>query len=647
MAKARLRRVAAWAESRLERETKRERLLVSDNTPKTIHDMANFIFNEAIKRANSDQFDEAVGIYGNILDLAHIVPVAYSQRGRCHWEMRRWFQAKQDFEESIRLDPKNDDYAWTLGLINLQLNRFKEGWAGYERRWGSKVFKSPRISTSKPQWTLGSDAKKVLVWCEQGIGDQIIYSSLLPELKKHVEEVTVMIDARLSLPLSRAMPQIKFIHHDARVKMDEHDAHIPIASLGSYFINSLNDIPAKAARNYMQADPKRVNKIKRELGIKDGDIVIGLSWASTASAIGKHKSCALKDMEPILAWGKERGYKFLSLQYGIPQEEMSAYPEIMFVKDVDMFFDIDGVCAAIQLCDRIVSVSNASVHMAGAMGKPVYLLDANKLWYWYNRIGFESLWYPSLKIYPRDNMTAPWDKQIKRIVEDFNRTEFKQPTFVFFHVGDDIFQPQKMVSSIRATNPKANIIMCTDTETPHLLGIDRRHEAPADRKRLMISRLAGFATLGLEEPAIYLDTDMLVNDEIDPVAILGDKDAVFCRREFGRDFNIATEINGINISEYEGKTLDQVYPFVACASVTRDAKPWIKMLELLTFLDPKFQIWYGDQEAIKLYATMNPEGTAGMGESVYGCLPEMINPETPPKIVHFKGPDRKKLFEAS
>ena len=620
---------------------------MSDNKPQSIHDMANYIFSEAVKRANDDKFDEAVGVYNNIIDLAHAVPVAYSQRGRCHWEMRRWYEAKKDFEESVRLDPTNNDYAWTLGLINLQLNRFKEGWEGYERRWGSKVFKSPRISTNRKQWKPGTSAKKVLVWCEQGLGDQIIYASLLPELKKHVEEVTVMVDARLALPLSRAMPTIKFIHHDARVKLSDHDSHLPIASLGSHFIHSLADIKNKAAREYLRADPIRAQSILKSLKVSR-ERIFGLSWASTANVIGKHKSCALKDLEPILQWGKQHNIKFLSLQYGIPQEEMAAYPEILFPKDLDMFFDIDGVCAAISLCERVISVSNVNVHMAGAMGKPVHLLDANKLWYWHNRIGADNLWYPSVKVYPRENMLAPWTKPVERVLEDLKgNKETKTPTFVFFHVGDDIFQPQKMVSSIRASNPDAKIIMCTDDTTPDVLGVDRKHVAPADRSRLMISRLAGFTTLGLEEPAIYLDTDMLVQDEIDPVAILGDKDAVFCRREFGRDWNIATEINGINISEYEGKTLDQVYPFVACASVTRDAKPWAKMLELLSMLDSKFHIWYGDQEAIKLYATMNPEGTAGMGESVYGCLPEMINPETPPKIIHFKGSERKKLFEAA
>lgn len=491
------------------------------------------------------------------------------------------------------------------------------------------------------------EAKKVLVWCEQGLGDQIIYASLLPELQKYVEEVTVLIDARLALPLSRAMPKIKFLHHDARIKLDEHDAHIPIASLGSYFIHSLNDIPAKTARNYLRADAHRARSILKASGLENQKI-IGLSWASTANVVGKHKSCALKDLEPILEWGKQNGYKFLSLQYGIPQEEMAAYPEIMHVKDVDMFFDIDGVCAAIHLCEFIVSVSNVNVHMAGAMGKPVYLLDANKLWYWHNRIGADNLWYPSVKVYPRENMLAPWTKPVERVLEDLKGgKETKTPTFVFFHVGDDVFFPQKLVSSIRASNPGAKIIMCTDDTTPDVLGIDRKHVAPADRSRLMISRLAGFATLGLTEPAIYLDTDMLVQGEVDPLAILADKDAVFCRREFDRDLNINTEINGISLPEYEGKTLDQAYPFIACTTVTRDHKPWVAMLELLSFLDKKFHIWYGDQEAMKLYASVNPERTAGLGEAVYGCLPERIDPAQPPKIVHFKGPSRKKLFEAA
>jgi hypothetical protein len=66
----------------------------------------------------------------------------------------------------------------------------------------------------------------------------------------------------------------------------------------------------------------------------------------------------------------------------------------------------------------VVSVSNANVHIAGAMGKPTYVLDANKLWYWNHKNGRNSLFYPSVKLFPRESMTAPWDEQVKELIKE-------------------------------------------------------------------------------------------------------------------------------------------------------------------------------------------------------------------------------------
>jgi len=384
---------------------------------KSIHDAGNYIFNEGLKRASDDKFDEAIGVYNNLIDLFPLIPAALNQRGRCNWEMHRWDEALRDFNEAARLSPGNHDVAWTLGLMNLQLNNFKEGWAGYERRWASDAFKSGRLRTSKPQWDMDSNAKKVLVWCEQGIGDQIIYSSLLNRLRDDVE-VTAMVDARLVGPLSRGLPDIKFISHDTKISMDEHDAHIPIASLGSYFIHSLDDIECLASRNYIKDDWRRTAQVLRDHNLMDEDYVVGLSWNSTAKVVGEHKSCTLKDLEPVLEWGAKNNVKFLSLQYGKAQDDANAYPQIIQPQYIDTFFDLNGVCSMLYCCDQVVSVSNANVHLAGAMGVPVHLLDANKLWYWNNRRGRQNLWYPSVKIYPREHMLAPWDKQIAEVLTE-------------------------------------------------------------------------------------------------------------------------------------------------------------------------------------------------------------------------------------
>ena len=112
----------------------------------------------------------------------------------------------------------------------------------------------------------------------------------------------------------------------------------------------------------------------------------------------------------------------ISLQYGKPEHDIEAFEaqtgKKIWQTTVGNFFDLEGVAATMALCDVVVSVSNANVHIAGAMGKPTYVLDANKLWYWNHKNGRESLFYPSVKLFPRESMTAPWDEQVKELIKE-------------------------------------------------------------------------------------------------------------------------------------------------------------------------------------------------------------------------------------
>ena len=389
--------------------------------PQTIYDMANYIFSEASKKTNEDKFDDAAAIYGNLTDLLPAVAGAFMQRGRCHWEMHRWDEALKDFETAYQLNPNDADVAWTLALMRLQNNNFRNAWPLYEKRWESKTFKSPRLRTSKKQWSSGrtNNADRVLVWPEQGLGDQIIYASLLNHLASRVEQVTAMVDARLVEPFRRGMPRIKFVSHDTHVKAHDFDYHVPIASLGAYFIDTLSDIHQYRAKDYIKADAGRTAQLRKMIGLGDKEQVIGLSWASTAKMVGKHKSCTLQDLEPVLAWGKKHGHRFISLQYGEAVNDLQEYTDIID-PPVNTFFDIDGVCSLISMCSFVVTVSNVNAHLAGAMGKQTYLLDANKLWYWNNRIAPTSpisKWYPHTYVIPREHMLAPWDQPIKQVIE--------------------------------------------------------------------------------------------------------------------------------------------------------------------------------------------------------------------------------------
>ena len=624
---------------------------MSENSEKpktqTLMDMAKHVYEVGSKAAEERKYDDAIGYLENLNGVIPLLVASLLQAGRCHWEMHRWEPARKYFDTALRLEPDNDDAGWTVGLLALQMGDFKAGWEGYDRRWGSNIFKSPKLHTKRPEWKPNSGLKRPIIWCEQGIGDQILYASLIEAVAKQCEHVTVLIDLRISGLLQRGCKaeNVTFLGHSSRVKMKDHDSHIPLGSLGKHFIHSVRDIEPSRSKTYIKADQDRVKYWRKELRF-NGERVVGLSWMSTAPAIGAHKSVGLEALRPLFDLPNT---KFINLQYGDAQKEGEGFHPNLITTYVDTFLDLESVAALMDLCHVVVSPSNANVHLAAAMGKSVMLLDANKLWYWNNRKGSHSLWYPGVKVFQRENMNAPWDLQVQQVKEEFEIEQGSRQRqisyFAFFHVGDNISQPQKMVKSILRHNPDAYITMFTDKDTPDVMGISNRVEIEVNREELCYYRVKAYSThYPYNPPTMYLDTDMLVQGKINVNDILvPGKNYAFCRREFQCEAVFNVEQRGIRFDEYENKTIDEVYPYIACTVVTDSGGIWKELLAIYDTLDPKFRKWYGDQEALRVYAEKYPDRVADLPESVFGCLPEFKGDDA--KVLHYKGPDRKKLFE--
>jgi hypothetical protein len=218
-------------------------------------------------------------------------------------------------------------------------------------------------------------------------------------------------------------------------------------------------------------------------------------------------------------------------------------------------------------------------------------------------------------------------------------------TFVFFHIGSDISMPTMLVETIRLTNADTEIIQCSDAHSPAVHGVSRVDRGEYDPKHLMIGRLKAFAQLALTSPALYLDTDMLVVRPIDVSALLNQHRVSFCHRSFNFYGPFIGTQRGLDFSEYAGKPLGEVYPYVACATSTIDHTVWGELVQTLERLDPKFKIWYGDQEAMKVWASENSGAFSTHPEEVFGCLPEEKTHLKLARVLHFKGVHRKPLME--
>jgi hypothetical protein len=217
--------------------------------------------------------------------------------------------------------------------------------------------------------------------------------------------------------------------------------------------------------------------------------------------------------------------------------------------------------------------------------------------------------------------------------------------FVFLHVGPDATLPTLLVRSLRALHADAEIIQCADAATRAVDGVDTLWRHDADISKLMTFRLESFAALGLRSPAVYLDTDMLCVQQLDPAGMLGQGEIAVCGREFHCNDLLNTQFRNMDLTEYTGKTLAEVYPYVACTTVSADSSFWADCRENLRSLHPKFHFWYGDQEAIRNVVSAGKYGHQLLPESVYACLPDEHARAAPmPRLFHFKGAARKPLM---
>ena len=219
----------------------------------------------------------------------------------------------------------------------------------------------------------------------------------------------------------------------------------------------------------------------------------------------------------------------------------------------------------------------------------------------------------------------------------------KRVNFVFLHVGEDI-RPYFLVKSIKKFFPRASIYQCTDLTTKAIEGVDNVFRYKGDTSNLMTYRLEVFSKLAINEYAIYLDTDMLIFNHFN-LDRYKEFDAVLCERSFNKDNLISIKKNkGIDLYEYEGKTLFDVYPYLACFTIAKSFHFWTECLNILMKLDKKFHYWYGDQEALRIIKVTNILNIGKVSESDYACLPEYVDINAMPYIVHFKNKRRKQMM---
>ena len=358
------------------------------------------------------------------LQIDRLNPSAVCTKGVLLNSQGKTDEALQYFDEVRAIDCNFPEAIYNSAHIHLERFNFVEGWDGYEYRWKVRAFNSPRLLSDRRLWDGKPIDGTLLIWGEQGVGDQILYSSILTILKGYATKVAVYLDIRLLPIFSRSFPDIDFIASKTEFDNYIYDKQLPIGSLGRYFLLSTADFFNRSSP-YLFSNIEIKDKFKVQVQEKK-NLICGLSWSSNAARNARNKSFNLFDLSPIFT---NRKMSFIDVGYMDTAQERYQLSrkyaiEIKKFSEINSFEDINGLTALIDMCDLIITCSNTCAHIAGALGKKVYLLlpkYKGKFWYWQDINGI-SLWYPSVSILRQEeggSWHAPIQK-LKTILEDLN-----------------------------------------------------------------------------------------------------------------------------------------------------------------------------------------------------------------------------------
>jgi len=365
------------------------------------------------------EFDKALIDFNQAIQIKTEYAEAINNRGLLFKDQRLFDKALLDLEYAFRLNPKLSDINFNLSTIYLLQLSFKVGWKNYEKRRNvSEYLKKTEHLNKIYLREIPKDHEPILLFSEQGIGDQIIYLSLLHEVIALPNPILVQIEPRLIPLFKRSFPGINFYSDKENLDPSLYKYHALVGSLPQFFRNSKESF-VRQKKSFLSADQNKTLALRKQLTVKN-KIVCGIAWKSKNEKIGHFKTASLNDFLPIL---NLPSINFIDLQYGDTSQDRSHLKNqysitLSRVEDIDNFNDIDGLASLIDACDFIVTISNVTAHIAGALGKKVFLIvpyEKGKIWYWHDSLKI-SLWYPAIQIFAQTK-TGEWTKPINEIKE--------------------------------------------------------------------------------------------------------------------------------------------------------------------------------------------------------------------------------------
>ncbi len=349
--------------------------------------------------------EEALASHDEALRLNPGDVSSWANRGNSLLALGRFDDALDSYDKSIKLHEDHPDTLFNRSIVRLLTGDFERGLEDYEWRKHKKRAVADR-HFDKPLWLGAQDlaGKTILVHDEQGFGDTIQFCRYLPRLSQRGAKVLFFLKPQLTALMRSLKSDIELI--DEEVKSLAFDVHCPLMSLPLAFGTDVTTIPNQVP--YLEAEPERVDRWAGRIG--RGKLTIGICWQGSVRRFDRGRSFSVTEFSGI---SKIPGVHLISLHKGAGETQLDKLPEDMAVETLGEDFDAGSdafldTAAVMTCCDLIITSDTAVVHLAGALGRPVWLaLRHVPDWRWLLDRP-DTPWYPTMRLF---RQTAPDDWQ--------------------------------------------------------------------------------------------------------------------------------------------------------------------------------------------------------------------------------------------
>ncbi len=397
---------------------------IHPNNTKTLINLGNIL-------SLQDNILEAIKIYNKALLLDPKNQEILSNIAICYCRENKEKEAKVYYDKAIKINPFDYKLKYAYCTLQLKLNNFSNSWDLFDSRL---LIEKNRVKLNNLEFVKDNlfenlkvnPKNKLLILREQGIGEEILFSTVYKDIIDNFKNVKIETDKRLLSVFSRSFQNDIFVedgYYSKDSKISEFDNVIYAGSMVQFFRKRKTDFNNS---NYLLARKDIVDKYKEKLSNSKKRLKVGISWKSIINIYGNLKSLSIKDFEPLFTNDR----LIINLQYGnIENDKRYLSSQKKYLKifnDLDLFNDIESCMGLLKNLDLFITVSNSTAHFAGALGVPTILICPKKssTYYYWNTSSGSSIWYKNIKVLGIEDSISNTIKKINSIVEKNNEFNF-------------------------------------------------------------------------------------------------------------------------------------------------------------------------------------------------------------------------------